>query len=395
MSSVAEVFHRRSRLPSQRPVALAGVALLLGGAVTLGTESWRLGVLLLIGGGLGVSLYHAAFGFTGAYRNAIVRREVAGAQAQIPMLALAMLLFAPTLAGGEAFGRGVTGAVAPASLQVAVGSLLFGLGMQLGGGCASGTLYTVGGGSMRMLATLAAFCAGTFLGSLDLARWAGLPSLGAVSLAQELGWVGALALQLGVLALLWAGLGRWGRGRPQRPLWGEGRGWRRLLSGPWPLLWAAAALALLNWATLLVAGHPWTVTWGFTLWGAKAAAALGWDPSTSAFWSTPFAAAALEGGIFADVISVMNVGIVLGALAAAGLAGRFLPVWRVGWRPLLAAVVGGLAMGYGARLAYGCNIGAFFSGVASTSLHGWLWLLCAIPGTWLGVRLRPLFGLER
>ena len=49
----------------------------------------------------------------------------------------------------------------------------------------------------------------------------------------------------------------------------------------------------------------------------------------------------------------------------------------------------------GARLAFGCNIGAFFSGVASTSLHGWLWIVCALAGTWIGVRLRPLFGLPR
>jgi hypothetical protein len=47
----------------------------------------------------------------------------------------------------------------------------------------------------------------------------------------------------------------------------------------------------------------------------------------------------------------------------------------------------------GARIAFGCNIGAFFSGVASTSLHGWLWIAAALPGTWLGARLRPAFGL--
>jgi uncharacterized protein len=32
--------------------------------------------------------------------------------------------------------------------------------------------------------------------------------------------------------------------------------------------------------------------------------------------------------------------------------------------------------------------------VASFSLHGWLWIACALPGTWLGVHLRPLFGLD-
>ena len=37
---------------------------------------------------------------------------------------------------------------------------MFGIGMQLGGGCGSGTLFTVGGGSSRMAVTLAAFIAG-------------------------------------------------------------------------------------------------------------------------------------------------------------------------------------------------------------------------------------------
>jgi uncharacterized protein len=57
------------------------------------------------------------------------------------------------------------------------------------------------------------------------------------------------------------------------------------------------------------------------------------------------------------------------------------------------AVSGGLLMRYGARIAYGCNIGAYFGGIASFSLHGWLWGLVAIVGTLAGLRLRPLFGL--
>ena len=35
-------------------------------------------------------------------------------------------------------------------------------------------------------------------------------------------------------------------------------------------------------------------------------------------------------------------------------------------------------MGYGARLAFGCNIGAYFSGMLSGSLHAWLWLPAAV-----------------
>ncbi|OYX17836.1 MAG: hypothetical protein B7Z09_05760 [Brevundimonas diminuta] len=50
-------------------------------------------------------------------------------------------------------------------------------------------------------------------------------------------------------------------------------------------------------------------------------------------------------------------------------------------------------MGYGSRIAYGCNIGAFLSGVASSSLHGWLWIIMALPGNWLGIKLRRQLGL--
>ena len=60
-------------------------------------------------------------------------------------------------------------------------------------------------------------------------------------------------------------------------------------------------------------------------------------------------------------------------------------------RSLLAAVIGGLLLGYGSRLAYGCNIGAYFSGIASGSVHGWLWLVAAYAGNVVGVRIRPLF----
>jgi hypothetical protein len=372
---------------------VAGGLLLGLAALALGSENWRHGALLVIGALLGVSLYHAAFGFASAYRRALVERDVAGVLAQLVMLGLAMLLFAPLLIVGEVFGQRLGGAVAPASVQVAIGSALFGLGMQLGGGCGSGTLYTIGGGSLRMIATLGAFCAGAFVGSIDMARYADLPSLGVVSLAAELGFAGALALQLGVLALVWLGLRAWAKGRPQRPLW-QTLTWERVLRGPWPLLFAAAMLAGLNALTLIVAGHPWTVTWAFTLWGAKAAAGFGWDPSTSSFWSGGFPGAALERGILKDNISIMDLGIIAGAFTAAGLAGRFAPSWRVPWRSLLAAMLGGLLMGYGARLAFGCNIGAFFSGVASFSLHGWLWIVFALLGTWVGVKLRPLFGLS-
>lgn len=377
----------------QRPLLL--VAGVLTAALTLYLFGQRttLALVFLIGTGLGIALYHSAFGFTAAYRRAIEERDLSGIAAQAVMLAVAMVLFAPVLASGEILGHRAGGAVAPVSIAMLLGAFLFGIGMQLGGACASGTLFTVGGGNSRMMVTLVFFCLGSWWGSLDIPWWRSLPGLPPIALGREWGYLPAVLAQLGLLALVLLALRAAGASM-KRPLgWRERVSWHRFCRGSWPLLWGAVALAVLNFALLAVNGRPWGVTWGFTLWGAKAMAALGWDPATSAFWSQGWTSGALEQSLLANDVSVANIGILIGALAAGSLAGRIGPTWRIGWRPLMAAVIGGLMMGYGARLAYGCNIGAFFSGIASTSLHGWAWIVMALLGTPIGLKLRPFFRL--
>lgn len=354
----------------------------------------RMAMLFVLGLAMGVALYHAAFGFTGAYRRMLTKGDLSPVTAQMVMLIVAIALFAPVLAEGQVLGHRVIGAVAPVGVSMALGAFIFGVGMQLGGGCGSGTLFTAGSGNIRMLITLAFFCVGAFWGSLDLAWWRQFPEMRALSFGRLWGFGPALAIQVAVLVGIWLFLRRVGL-RDQRALWWQGPiTWEQIIRGPWPLLFSGGLLGLFNWATLLIAGHAWSVTWGFTLWAAKAARMVGWDPQTSSFWMGRFQQHALANPVFADTTSVMNFGIILGAFAAATLAGKMAPSPRIALRPLLAAVAGGLMLGYGARLAYGCNIGAFFSGVASASLHGWVWIIAALPGNWIGIRLRPLFGFE-
>jgi len=374
----------------QYRVVAAGVVLLGAMSFMIAPEGWRLPALFAIGTAMGFVLYHAAFGFTAAYRRMFVARDVSGVQAQLLMLAVASVLFAPALAEGTVFGNPVSGAIAPVGAQVAAGAFLFGLGMQLGGGCGSGTLFSVGGGSVRMVVTLAAFVAGSFWASLDMQWWGSTPRLPGIALSDTIGWSAALVLQLTVFLIISLALRRWGR--PATPI--ELRPTlHRFLTGGWPVLWGAVALAALNWISMIVAGYPWSITWAFTLAGAKLARLVGWDPTGVWFCTGGFTQKALNSGILADDTMVMNIGIMLGALIAAGLAGRYAPRLRIPLRSLAAAIIGGLLMGYGARIAFGCNIGAFFSGIASTSLHGWLWIAAALPGTWIGIKLRPFFAM--
>jgi len=378
-----------------RTVAIGTGIACVGIAYLAQSFGWRQGALFAVGLGAGLILYHAAFGFTSAWREVVRTGRGAGLRAQLLMLAVTTLVFLPLLADGQLWGMELRGAVRPLGVSVLVGAFLFGVGMQMGGGCASGTLFTVGGGSARMVVTLGAFIVGSALGAFHRPGWDLTPGVGPVSLQLEIGTVGAMAVTLTLLATAWAGSALIERRRHGRIL-GLGTDAPRhaWLRGPWPLVAGALGLAAVNIATLALSGRPWGVTSGFALWGSKAAAAAGIDVAAWPYWQSPAAAATLESSVFADITSVMNLGIILGALIAAGLAGRFAPAWRVPGRSLVAAVVGGLLLGYGARIAYGCNIGAYFSGISSSSLHGWVWLVAAFAGSALGTRLRPWFRLD-
>jgi uncharacterized membrane protein YedE/YeeE len=379
-----------------KPLGVAVLLLVLGALYLAQAVSAKLSALFVVGALLGLALYHAAFGFTSSWRVFIADGRGAGLRAQMLMLAVGVALFFPALAAGTLFGNPVTGLVSPAGTSVVIGAFMFGVGMQLGGGCASGTLYTVGGGSTRMIVTLLAFIAGSVIATAHMPFWTSLPQLKPISLVKTLGLAPALLLNWLVFALIaWITVvvekRRHGKLVAPRLPADRAATW---LHGPWPLVAGALALVILNFATLALSGRPWGVTSAFALWGAKAASSIGIDTASWAYWSTKANAAALAAPVSHDVTSVMDIGIVLGAMLAAALAGRYAPVWRVPLRSLISAVVGGLLLGYGARLAYGCNIGAYFSGIVSGSLHGWLWLVAAFLGNVFGTRLRPLFGLE-
>src|SRR5689334_22976648 len=148
---------RSVAFPATPAIATQPLPLLATGAVSLGllaylaaTYGARQAALLAVGLLLGVALYHAAFGFTSAFRVMFSDARTAGLRAQMVMLALGCLLFFPILAHGSLFGVPVHGDAAPIGVSLLVGAFVFGIGMQIGGGCATGTLYTVGGGSTRM-----------------------------------------------------------------------------------------------------------------------------------------------------------------------------------------------------------------------------------------------------
>jgi uncharacterized membrane protein YedE/YeeE len=354
--------------------ALVGAAAVLVLAVALFAGA-RFGLLLAIGLGFGIALEGLRFGFAGPWRAMILRRDPAGILAQLVAIAIVAVVAIPLLAShpGE-----LTGAHAPVGFAMLGGAFVFGAAMQVVLGCGSGTLVNAGSGNPVSLVALPFFAIGSFAGASHLLWWTELGTAPTVVFRGAGGLVVTLALLAGV-----AGIVLW-RAAPEH---------RKL---PVRRLWiAAVVVALLALANLAVAGQPWGVVYGLGLWAAKGAVALGVDVGASPFWAAPGNADRLAASVLTDVTSLTNIGIIAGAALVAAWRGglaQTLPGYPA--RAWIATIVAGFLLGYTSRLAFGCNVGAFFSGISTGSLHGWAWFAAAFAGAMLGVRLRPLAGLE-
>jgi len=358
-------------------LALGATAILV--ALVLLDHQPASAALILGGFGLGIAFLKAEFSYTASWRRFLTRGDASGLVGGLIVIVICALVVVPVAALSPKYG----GAIAPLGPSLVLGAFVFGVGMQLANGCGSGTLYTVGGGSGRMLIALLFFVIGSVFGSLSLPTFLALGGIDPILASDYFGAWGGLAVTLVSIAFfasVFIAIAR-KRGGAYKPS-------RNYVIGGF-------AIGILCVAVFFAGGHPWSVTFGYTVWGAKAATALSFDLSHAPFWQWPGPKHALTESVLSDTSSLTDFGMLFGAMAAAAATKPFA---ASAWPPaksLLAAGIGGLLMGWGARLGFGCNIGAFVGGVASGSLHGWIWLLAAMPGCLVGIRLRPLFGLSR
>ena len=353
-------------------VALIGAALLFALAVGAMAGA-RYGALILIGLGFGMTLEGFGFGFAGPWRRMIVDRNPDGLLGHLLSIGLVALVAFPLLA---THGQELIGAHAPIGFAMVGGAFVFGLSMQLVMGCGSGTLVNSGSGNPIGLISLPFFAIGSFLGAFNLIWWTNLGALPVLTLDGT----GGLVVTLAGLALVAALV-----------LWLAPAEHRRIQRRYVIASVLIAGLAILN---LVVAGQPWGVVYGLGLWVAKGATSIGIPTEASAFWSLPANQDRIAESLLTDVTSLTNLGIIAGAFLVTAWCGGFgkkLPSYPA--KAWVSAIVAGLALGYSSRIAFGCNVGAFFSGISTGSLHGWAWFAAAFAGSAVGVKLRPKLGL--
>ena len=234
-------------------LALGATAILVA-LVLLDGQPWS-AALILGGFGLGVAFLKAEFSYTASWRRFLTRGEAGGLLGGLIVIAICALAIVPVAALEQNFG----GAIAPLGPSLIIGAFVFGIGMQLANGCGSGTLYTVGGGSGRMLITLLFFIIGSVFGSLSLPAFLALGGIDPILASDYLGPWGGLAATLASIALAAALI----------VAVAKRRGANFMPSRNYMI--GGIAIGLLCIAVFVAGGHPWSVTFGFTVWGAKIA----------------------------------------------------------------------------------------------------------------------------
>src|SRR6187402_1222282 len=202
MSSAAESIAAARAPRLDWPFLIASVlALAVLVALVLVDGQPAAAALLAFGFALGAVFLKTEFSFTASWRRLIVRGQADGFLGGLLLIAIAAAAIVPVAALIPGFG----GAIAPLGPSLLIGAFVFGIGMQLANGCGSGTLYTVGGGSGRMIVTLAFFIAGSVFGSLSLPAFLALGGIDPILASDYLGaWGGLIAtlVSIAIAALL-------------------------------------------------------------------------------------------------------------------------------------------------------------------------------------------------
>jgi uncharacterized membrane protein YedE/YeeE len=369
----------------------------------------RLALYWALGLGVGLVLQRGRLCFAGAFRDLFLMRNGTMMRAILVGLAVLTPLFALLEARAvpaPSFGAVAAGAhVVPLGLNVAAGGLLFGIGMVVAGGCVAGTLYRIGEGYVASWASLLGILLGLSGAAHTWNAWYAwtIQSAPMGWLPTSVGYGGAVALSWLALGAAYLGSLWWetrgadsppfavSSGRPAPPPVTFGQHVSALrtnvLGKGWPPLVAVAALAGLNVAAYLV-DTPLGVTGELAAWADRAAGLVGLavGPLLGADALAGCNLAFGQSGVI-NATTLLDAGLVLGALLAALAAREFkvrLPRQK---RRYVQSFAGGSLMGYGAGIGIGCTIGAFFSAIPSLGLSGWVFGLALLLGAGIGTQV--------
>lgn len=158
---------------------------------------------LLFGIGFGIILQKSRFCFTAAFRDPILTKTSTLSNALLLSVAIgsagvAILNFIYLSQGKKLIG---IDAVYPLSFLTIIGGVLFGIGMVIAGGCASGTLVRMGEGLKLNFISFFFFLIGAILGAGLMGYLDPLFQKGKITifLPDRIGWIPSIIFQFGMI----------------------------------------------------------------------------------------------------------------------------------------------------------------------------------------------------
>ncbi len=161
----------------------------------------------------------------------------------------------------------------------------------------------------------------------------------------------------------------------------------KLFKEPWPYWTGGVILGLLNTFLLFTTGSAWKITTSFLYLGAGLLNKLGININDWCYFKTHGTKLNVGETYLNNSLVIMAVAMILGSLISTLFASEFRFKRIKNKRQLIFALLGGIIMGYGTRLSFGCNIGAYFSAIPSFSLHGWVFGVFMFVGAWIGSKI--------
>jgi len=159
--------------------------------------------------------------------------------------------------------------------------------------------------------------------------------------------------------------------------------YNKLFLNYWNPYIAVGLAGVLSAFYFALTGTVWAVTGEFTRFGGHFLQFLGIDISNWAYFNL----VKMDGTTFTRTDGWIILGMFVGALITVLLGRNFKIRVPQQKRRLVQAFIGGLIAGFGARLALGCNLAAFFTGIPQFSFHSWIFMVTTAAGTYLGVKI--------
>lgn len=204
---------RRSRASSRKPkknqipLGVGALVAIIVIGIALAAVNPTLGFFWVTGNCFGFILQRARFCFTASMRDPYLTGGTTLTRAVLIAFAITTIGFTAIKYGAHVKGLPIPGMgyVVPVSLATVIGAFIFGTGMVIAGGCASGTLMRVGEGFHMQILSMTFFVVGSLWGAHDFGWWKyNFISKGkAIFLPDVFGWMGAVVVQLLIIAGLY------------------------------------------------------------------------------------------------------------------------------------------------------------------------------------------------